>query len=86
LVEAVALQRPGAPEPDVRQADGAPGKDAREAGEGEHPAQHRALLPAFGGVGDKAQSDCDGDGDDGTAFAVNVAQDLRCVALVSQRG
>ncbi|KFY98023.1 hypothetical protein V500_01819 [Pseudogymnoascus sp. VKM F-4518 (FW-2643)] len=86
LVEAVALQRPGAPEPYVRQADGAPGEDAREAGEGEHPAKHRALLPAFSGVGNKAQGDGDGDGDDGTTFAVNVAQDLRCMALDGDAG
>lgn len=44
LVERVALHLPTLAEPDVREADGAPGEDGAETGEGKHPVEGVGLL------------------------------------------
>ncbi|KFY33111.1 hypothetical protein V495_08423, partial [Pseudogymnoascus sp. VKM F-4514 (FW-929)] len=85
LLQAYCHQRCSrAAEADVREADGGPCEDGAESREGEHPVEDGVLLIAVGGVGDEAESGGEGDGDDGTAFAVDVAEDLGGLALVGE--
>jgi len=88
LVERVALQLPGAPEPDVAQADGGPVEDGGEARDGEHPVEGlRARVTARrDDVTDEAEGGGEEDGDEGPAGAVDVAEDFRRLAAVGKRG
>ena len=88
LVERVALQLPGAPEPDVAQADGGPVEDGGEARDGEHPVEGlRARVAARrDDVADEAKGGGEEDGDEGPARAVNVAEDFGRLAAVGKRG
>ncbi|KFX96133.1 hypothetical protein O988_05469 [Pseudogymnoascus sp. VKM F-3808] len=86
FVQRAPLNVPGAAEADVREADGGPCENGAESREGEHPVEDGVLLVAVGGVGDEAESGGEGDGDDGTALAVDVAEDLGGLALVGEGG
>ena len=72
---------PGGAEADVREADGAPGEDRAQAGEGEHPGEGNALDRGGGKVSEKAEGGGEEDGDDGAAFPINVGEDLGGLAL-----
>lgn len=52
LGDLVALVGPGAPEPDVREADRRPGEDGREPGDGDEPVEYLAFLLEVGEVGE----------------------------------
>lgn len=86
LVERVALQGPGPAEADVAETDRSPGEDARQAGERQHPVQHRPLISTVRAVRDESKRARDRDRDDRPALAVDVAQDLGRLALVRERG
>ena len=50
----MAVVLPGCAEADVREADGAPGEDSREAGEGEEPVEGCLLGGGRGEEGEEA--------------------------------
>lgn len=84
LVETVALAFPAAAEADVRETDAAPGEDGREAGEGKHPVESGLLFFRAGEKREEAEERGERDGDDGSAFAVDVSQEARGLALFCQ--
>lgn len=85
LVQRVSLQPPALAEADVRQADGAPGEDRREAGQGEHPRKGLALLGRRGKEAQEAQHRGDADADYGAAPSVDVGQEARRLPLLGER-
>lgn len=86
LVESVALELPRATEPDMAEADGAPGEDGGETGESHHPGEGFALLGRGGEVAKETEEGGDGDADDRAAAAVNVGEDLGGLALLGEGG
>ena len=82
----MALQAPGATEADVGEADGAPGENGGEAGEGEHPVEGVFLLVAGGEVGEETDGGGEDDGEDGTAFAIDVAEEGGGLSLFCKCG
>jgi hypothetical protein len=81
----VAVVLPGVPEADVREADAAPGEEGGKTGEGLQPVERDG---AAGGQGHESQGrpgDDEQGGEQRTAGAVNVAEELGGVALLGKR-
>lgn len=75
---------PSAPETDVGQADGAPGEEGSETGQGQKPVEDNGTTGGERDVGDGAEGDAEGDGDGRTTSLVDEGEDLGCVALLSE--
>lgn len=88
FVEAVALDFPALAEANVCEADGEPGEDCGQGGEGEEPVEGLVLelTSCAGEEGEEAEGGGKGDGDEGTALAINVGEDARGLVLFCQRG
>lgn len=86
VVEAAAAGGPRAAEADVAEADGGPCEDGGEAGNGEEPVQHGALLFEIGEEGEEADECGDEDGYEGSATFVDVAEDLGRLSEVGEGG
>ena len=77
---------PGLAEADVREADGAPGEDAGEAGEGEEPVEGGLLGGGGGEEGEEAHGGGEHDAEEGAALAVDVGEEARGLALFGEGG
>ena len=86
LVEGVALEAPGATKSNVCEADGAPGENGGEAGDGEHPVESVFLLLTSGEIGKEADSSGEDDGEDWSAFTIDVAEEGRGLSLFCESG
>ena len=80
-----AGQLPRAAVADVRQADGAPGEEGGEAGEGEQPVEGRVALGREGDVGQQAEDQGDHERDPRTAVLVDLGEDLGRHAVQRER-
>ncbi len=78
------LKAPCAAEADVCEADGAPGEDAGETGEGLHPDKGGGRFFADGDEGEEAEGGGEADGDEGPALAVDVGEHLGGLALFGE--
>ena len=82
LVHAAAVVGPGAPEPDVRQTDAAPGEEVHDARESEQPVEHlRADIGGLVDEGEQREAELQDDGRDRTAVLVDVGEYSRSHAL-----
>lgn len=85
LVQRVALSLPALAEADVGEADGHPGEDGRQTGDGKHPGKSLVLNHGVGGEESKETEDGgEADADHGTALAVNVGEDPGSLALLGK--
>lgn len=82
----MALQLPGATETDVGEADGTPGEDGRETGQGHHPVEGLLLLIGGGEVSEKTEGGGEENGEQGTALTIDVGEELRGLVLLGQSG
>lgn len=82
----MALYAPALAEADVREADGAPGEDGGEAGDGQHPVECVGLFAGGGEEGEEAQDGGDDDGEEGATFAVDVGEESWGLTLFGQGG
>ena len=85
FVERVALHAPALAEADMCQADGTPGEDGRQTGKCKHPVERFTGLVGSGQVSEKSDDGGEADGDEGTAFAVNVGEDFGSLILFRER-
>lgn len=67
---------PGLAEADVGGADGAPGEQEGQTGEGEEPGEDGALTGGLTDEGEAAKSDLEQDTPDGTALTVDIGEEL----------
>ena len=86
LIERVALLLPGVAEADVGEADGAPGEERGETGQGQKPVEHGRAVGVEVDVGEGAKGEEEGDRQQRAAGAVDVAEALGRVALLSEGG
>lgn len=84
LIQGVSLSLPGAAEPNVSEADGAPGEDGRETGDSHHPCEGDSLLVR--GSQEAKQTDDGGDKNrpERTTLAVDVGEEARSLALLGE--
>ena len=75
---------PGLAEPDVRKADGAPGKERSKTRELEEPVEDGLTGSGQVHVGEAAHQENDGNGEQRTSGAVNVCENLGGVALLGE--
>ena len=86
LVEFVTLLFPGFAEADMGEADGAPGEDGGETGDGLHPGEGMVLGARGSEEGQEAKCGSDADGAEGAALAVDVGEEVGGLALVCKGG
>lgn len=72
LVDRVAVVGPGAAEPDVREADAAPGEERGQAGQGQQPVKYLGPAGVEVYVRQAAEEQDDADAPEGAARAVDV--------------
>lgn len=86
LIQAVALNLPGATESDVSEADGAPGEDGRETGDGHHPSKGNSLLVRGSQEAEQTEGGGDADGPERATLAVDVGQEAGSLTLLGKGG
>lgn len=85
LVQGVAVVGPGLAEPDVGEADAAPGEQGGQAGKREQPVKDGRAVGVEVDKGEQAEGDDDADAEERTARAVDVGEDLGRVPLLRER-
>lgn len=68
----MAVERPGAAEPDVRKTDAAPGEERSQAGQSEQPVEHGGPVGVEVDVSQAAKEQDDADAPERAARSVNV--------------
>lgn len=86
FVEGPAAHGPCFAEADVGEADGGPGEQRREGGDGEQPVEDRFFLLDVGEIGEEAEHAGANDGHERAASAVDVGEPTRGLALVGKSG
>lgn len=86
LVQGVALLLPAVPETDVGEADGTPGEDGRETGQGHHPVERLLLLVGGGEIPKETEGGSDENGEQGTTLSIDVREESRGLVLLCQSG
>ena len=77
---------PGTSEADVAHANGGPGEDGRQAGNGKQPVENNTLLGEIGKEGEQTDREGDEDGDERTTATIDVGEDLGGLVEVGKGG
>lgn len=77
---------PGFAESNVGKADGAPSEESGQAGDGKKPVEDDGTGGIQADIGDEAEQNEEDDGGQGAARLVDVGEELRSIALLSQSG